>query len=234
MIDAHRAPILHPSPNFDARDGLVDMLVLHYTGMESGDAALARLCDPAAKVSAHYVVGEDGQIFSLVPETARAWHAGVSFWRGARNINARSIGIEIVNGGHDFGLPAFPEAQIAAVIDLIAAIRGRWAIPDRNIVGHSDVAPGRKLDPGERFPWQSLAAAGHGLWPDVMAEDSADPLGDLARIGYGPAPLDDAGHAAAVIFAFSQRFRSHAPTSTLDADLRARICAVAGLAEAAR
>ena len=152
-----------PSPNFNSRTAPPDILVLHYTGMQTGQEALDRLRDPEAKVSSHYLVEEDGRVFRLVAEERRAWHAGVSSWRGQTDINGASIGIEIVNPGHDWGYRAFPEAQIAAVIDLVGDIRGRWTIEDRNIVGHSDVAPERKTDPGELFPWKRLAEAGHGL-----------------------------------------------------------------------
>ena len=146
-----------PSPNFDPRTVTPSILVLHYTGMKTGEEAIARLRHPEAKVSAHYVVEEDGRVFRLVPEERRAWHAGVSFWRGRRNVNGDSIGIEIVNPGHEWGYRPFPEAQVAAVIELVADIRTRWAIEDRDIVGHSDVAPARKEDPGELFPWKRLA-----------------------------------------------------------------------------
>lgn len=154
-----------PSPNFNERLQPLGMLVLHYTGMTDGPAALARLRDPAAEVSAHYVVEEDGTVFALVAEDKRAWHAGRSSWRGEEDLNSRSIGIEIVNGGHDHGLPPFPDQQIAAVIELCRAIRNRWDIPQTHIVGHSDIAPDRKDDPGERFPWKRLADAGLGFWP---------------------------------------------------------------------
>src|SRR5262245_22906182 len=141
------------------------MLVLHYTGMKTGAEAIARLCDPAAKVSSHYVVEEDGRVFKLAAESERAWHAGVSSWRGASNINARWIGIEIVKPGHEFGYRDFPMAQMAAVGELARAIIARHKIPARNVVGHSDVAPARKEAPGERFDWGFLAAHGVGLWP---------------------------------------------------------------------
>jgi N-acetylmuramoyl-L-alanine amidase len=139
-----------PSPNFDVRQAPPDMLVLHYTGMRTGEEAIARLRDPAAerRVSAHYVVEEDGRVFRLVPEERRAWHAGVSFWRGQRDVNGASIGIEIVNPGHEFGYRPFPEAQVAAVVALITDVRSRWTIDDGRIVGHADVAPDRKEDPG--------------------------------------------------------------------------------------
>jgi N-acetylmuramoyl-L-alanine amidase len=156
MIDLIPAP----SPNFDTRRAPPDMLVLHYTGMETGEAALARLRDPEAKVSAHYLVEEDGRIFQLVPEERRAWHAGAGGWRGEDDCNAASIGIEIVNPGHEFGYRLFPEAQIAAVIALIGDIRDRWTIPDNRIIAHSDLAPARKTDPGELFPVETPGRGG--------------------------------------------------------------------------
>jgi len=146
-----------PSPNFDARALPVSMVVLHYTGMMDGASAIARLADPEAKVSAHYVVAEDGQVVRMVDEAHRAWHAGRSWWRGTSDINSASIGIEIVNPGHEFGYRPFPEAQIDAVIELLAGIMERHSITRGNVVGHSDVAPARKEDPGELFPWYRLA-----------------------------------------------------------------------------
>lgn len=161
------APTEAPSPNFDARKTPPDMVVLHYTGMASGEAALERLRDPAAKVSSHYLIEQDGRVFRLVPEERRAWHAGVSFWRGERDVNGRSIGVELVNPGHELGYVPFPEAQIQTLLGLLDAIRERWTVEDGNIVAHSDVAPERKIDPGELFPWRRLADAGHGLWVDL-------------------------------------------------------------------
>ena len=156
------------SPNHDSREGQpISFLVLHYTGMPSGVEALERLCDPDAKVSAHYVVEEDGRIFQLVDEAQRAWHAGKSHWRGVDNVNAHSIGVEIVNPGHEFGYRAFPKQQMDAVMALCKDIRGRYHITPRNVVGHSDVAPDRKEDPGELFPWALLAAQGVGAWPSI-------------------------------------------------------------------
>jgi N-acetylmuramoyl-L-alanine amidase len=156
-----------PSPNHDERkDGRPpDMILLHYTGMQSGDAALARLTTAVSKVSSHYVVFEDGRIVQCVPEALRAWHAGVSSWAGETDINSRSIGIEIVNPGHEFGYKAFPRRQIAAVIALCRTIitrRGPLS-PDR-VLGHSDVAPARKQDPGEKFPWGLVSESGVGHW----------------------------------------------------------------------
>ncbi len=153
------------------------MLVLHYTGMQTAAAALARLCDPAAKVSSHYLVDEDGAVHALVEEQNRAWHAGVSFWRGATGLNDRSIGIEIVNPGHEFGYRPFPPVQMRAVRALCHGILARWpGIVARNVVAHSDIAPNRKQDPGELFDWRGLAQAGIGLWTDSFA-----PPGDWRR-----------------------------------------------------
>lgn len=160
-----------PSPNFNDRPGgrAPDMLVLHYTGMETAGAALDRLCDPAAQVSAHYTVDEDGTVYRHVPENKRAWHAGVACWRGERDVNGASVGIEIVNPGHEFGYRPFPEAQMSAVLDLSRSVLAQHPIPGRNVIGHSDVAPARKTDPGELFDWAWLAAHGVGLWPEAPA-----------------------------------------------------------------
>jgi N-acetylmuramoyl-L-alanine amidase len=164
-----------PSPNHDARTTPIDILLLHYTGMQSGEAACARLCDADAEVSSHYLVYEDGRIDQLVPEARRAWHAGVSSWKGETEINSRSIGVEIVNPGHEFGYRDFPQAQIEAVIALCRDIVARHQIPSDRVLAHSDVAPGRKQDPGERFPWARLAASGIGRWvePTPIAEGNA-------------------------------------------------------------
>lgn len=164
------------SPNHDARSTLIDILLLHYTGMRSGEAACERLCDADAKVSSHYLVYEDGRIDQLVPEAHRAWHAGVSSWKGETDINSRSIGIEIVNPGHEFGYRDFPEAQIEAVIALCRDILKRQNIPPDHVLAHSDIAPGRKQDPGERFPWARLAAAGIGLWIEPAPISEGDTL----------------------------------------------------------
>jgi len=190
-----------PSPNYDERDGrAIDMLVLHYTGMPSAKAALDRLCDPAAKVSAHYTIDEEGVVYAHVPEARRAWHAGLSYWAGEADVNARSIGIELVNPGHEYGYREFAQAQIAALITLCHGLLLRHPIPSWRVLGHSDVAPARKEDPGELFPWQQLAKAGIGLWPETMQSDlGADAL---ARYGYDPnAPQDK------VVTAFQRHFR---------------------------
>ena len=160
--------IARPSPNYTDRTmGPIDMLVLHYTGMASSEDALARLCDPAAQVSAHYLIDEDGQIYQLVVEEKRAWHAGVSCWAGEQDINSRSIGIELVNPGHDLGYRNFPELQMRRLAELGHEILLRHPIPPHRVLGHSDVAPGRKRDPGELFDWEWLAGQGIGLWPDL-------------------------------------------------------------------
>jgi N-acetylmuramoyl-L-alanine amidase len=155
---------VHPSPNHNDRASPtgIDMLILHYTGMSDAESALRRLCDPRAEVSAHYLVYEDGGITQCVPESRRAWHAGKSFWKGSRDINSRSIGIEIVNPGHDGDYPEFPEAQIEAVVDLCVDICRRHDIKPWMVLAHSDIAPDRKQDPGEKFPWGRLAQNGIG------------------------------------------------------------------------
>ena len=225
-----------PSPNFDQRRGPPDMVVLHYTGMESGAAALERLCDPAAKVSAHYLIEDDGRIFQLVPEERRAWHAGVSFWKGERDVNAVSIGVELVNPGHEFGYADFAEMQVEALIGLLDAIRARWTIPNGRILGHSDVAPGRKIDPGEKFPWKRLAQDGHGLWIEADPAPGAPlAVGDegtgvfalqagLTRLGYDSAPsgrYDE--HTQAIVSAFQRHWRPERVDGVADGETRARL-----------
>jgi N-acetylmuramoyl-L-alanine amidase len=228
-----------PSPNFDARTKVPDMLVLHYTGMQTGEAALARLCDPEAKVSSHYLVEEDGRMFRLVAEERRAWHAGRSFWKGEERVNHASIGIEIVNPGHEFGYRPFPEAQIAAVIELVGDIRTRWSIEDARILGHSDVAPARKEDPGELFPWKRLAQAGHGVWAEAEPAPG-DPLkeGDegvgvfalqagLTRLGYDSAPTGRFDAATReIVTAFQRHWVQSRFDGVADGLTRARLMAV--------
>lgn len=206
--------IERPSPNHDARrpDAPVDMLLLHYTGMPTAAAAIDRLCDPAAKVSAHYTIDEDGSVYAHVPENRRAWHAGVASWAGERDVNARSIGIELVNPGHEFGYRPFPEPQMTALIELARGVLARHPIPPTRVLGHSDVAPARKTDPGELFDWRRLAEAGIGLWPTPAVPEAGRTPGEvrrlLARFGYGIAPgeaFDD--DARAVVAAFQRHFR---------------------------
>ena len=214
----------YESPNHDARpDGAaIDMVVLHYSGMETADAALARLCDPAAKVSAHYLIDEDGFVRRLVAEERRAWHAGVAWWRGAHDVNGRSLGIELVNPGHEFGYRPFAEAQMAALEDLARDILARHPIEARNVVGHSDVAPRRKMDPGELFDWPRLAAAGIGLWPDSAPADEADADEDeakamLAAFGY------ETGDLGMTVTAFQRHFRPGRVDGTMDGDTAGRL-----------
>jgi N-acetylmuramoyl-L-alanine amidase len=223
-----------PSPNHDARpDGTsVDILLLHYTGMESAEAALARMCDPAAKVSAHYCIEEAGRVSRLVPEDRRAWHAGASRWAGTEDINGRSIGVELVNPGHEFGYRAFPEAQMTALTTLAKDILTRHPIPPRRVLGHSDVAPLRKEDPGELFDWAGLARAGIGLWPQDLASRAgaateAEVRAGLARFGYGY--LED--DFAAVVTAFQRHFRPRAVTGEADGETAAVLHALLNLVD---
>ena len=222
-----------PSPNHgERRDGRrPDMLILHYTGMPDENQALEWLCDPASQVSAHSFVFESGEVAQLVPETRRAWHAGVGRWGDDADINSCSIGIEIANPGHDGGLPAFAAGQIDRVIALVRDVLARWPIPPERVLAHSDVAPGRKQDPGERFPWERLHRAGLGHWtppapirggrsvcrgdqgPDVEAAQAL-----LARYGYG-VPLTGVfeERTEAVVAAFQRHFRPERVDGIADA-----------------
>lgn len=244
------------SPNFDARTMPIDLIVLHYTGMQDAETALARLTDPAPlagkfpgpwqgpnvmsdavlpRVSVHYVVDEDGKIYNLVPEEHRAWHAGAGSWEGEGDVNARSVGIEIVNGGHDFGLPDFTDAQIEAVIALIQDIFSRWpALNPLRVVGHSDIAPERKADPGEKFPWKRLADAGVSVWP--ASAPPQPPTDDLIsrmqlqlfNIGYDVKQTGfiDVQTKSALV-AFQRRFRQSNLDGVADEETQNLIAAVA-------
>jgi N-acetylmuramoyl-L-alanine amidase len=233
-----------PSPNH-ARRGepvRIDMLVLHYTGMATAAAALDRLCDPVARVSAHYLVEEDGAIWRLVSEERRAFHAGQSYWAGETNLNHVSIGIEIVNPGHEWGYRPFPEEQMTAVEQLCRDLVSRHPILPHRIVGHSDVAPDRKSDPGELFDWPRLARAGIGIWPhpapdlahrrgrDVGAVERAAALADLARIGYCVA----SGEEAVALAAFQRRFRPERWDGRLDGETAERLAEVRSAYDHAR
>ena len=223
-----------PSPNHNPRPAgtPVDMLVLHYTGMHTAGEAIDRLCDPAAKVSAHYVIDEDGTVWRLISESERAWHAGVSFWQGTTDVNAHSVGIELVNPGHEWGYRAFPEPQMAALETLAHGILVRHPIPASRVVGHSDVAPERKQDPGELFDWPRLARAGIGLWPgegrsptDLVAVQKM-----LATIGYRisvTGALD--AQTQLVLTAFQRRFRPRQVDGALDAETGGLIAGLAAL-----
>lgn len=214
-----------PSPNWNERQLPVSMVVLHYTGMESAEAALERLCDPAAEVSAHYLIEEDGTVHRLVREDRRAWHAGKSFWRGITDVNSASIGIELVNPGHEFGYRPFPDAQMGALLPLLSEIVQRHDIPRANVVGHSDVAPARKIDPGELFDWDLLAA--HRLTlktpritaPSPLENDGAFFLA-LERWGY------DISDQAAAMRAFQRRWRPHIIDGQVDGECSAMLFAL--------
>jgi len=220
--------IRRPSPNHGPRPANtpIDMLVLHYTGMPEGRAALERMCDAEAKVSAHYMIDEDGTVYALVDEDRRAWHAGVGSWRGHDEINSRSIGIELVNPGHEFGYRAFPMAQMEALAELAPAILARHPIPSRNVVGHADVAPTRKEDPGELFDWAWLAARGVGLWPktDMRAapRSPAQVPGMLTRWGYAFEP----GQIKPALIAFQRHFRPARFDGVADAETISRLAAL--------
>jgi N-acetylmuramoyl-L-alanine amidase len=214
-----------PSPNFDERKQPISILVLHYTGMVDGPSAIERLCDPSSKVSCHYLVEEDGRILRMVPEEKRAWHAGQSYWRGHQDINSCSIGIEMVNPGHEFGYRPFPEAQIEALVPLVADIKERHGITRGNIVGHSDVAPTRKQDPGELFPWHQLARLRLAL--PRPTKNLLDPnwtdsgfLLALERFGY------DVSDRLAAVVGFQRRFRPELIDGEIDGECRAILLAL--------
>jgi N-acetylmuramoyl-L-alanine amidase len=236
-----------PSPNHGSRGEApnmrpLNMLVLHYTGMSTAAAALDRLCDPEAKVSSHYLVEENGVVWRLVPEARRAFHAGISCWQGERDLNAVSIGIEIVNPGHQWGYRPFPEKQMAAVERLCLDIMSRYRIPPYRVVGHSDIAPDRKADPGELFDWPRLARAGIGLWPTPAAElvhhrgrgvgtmQRIAGLADLARIGY----CVTAGSEQVALAAFQRRFRPERWDGLLDGETSGRLVELRMAVEAAQ
>jgi len=209
-----------PSPNFDDRLAPVSILVLHYTGMRDAASAIDRLRDPQAKVSAHYLIAEDGQVLRMVDEGKRAWHAGRSWWRGATDINSASVGIEIVNPGHEFGYRPFTEQQMDALLPLAAAIVKRHDIAPSNVVGHSDIAPDRKQDPGELFDWARLAKLGLALarptkgLMDPHWTDGGFFLA-LERFGY------DVRNRDAAIMAFQRRFRPELMDAEIDGECRA-------------
>jgi N-acetylmuramoyl-L-alanine amidase len=219
--DSSVASVVMPSPNHGERRAALDMLLLHYTGMPDADDALRRLCDATSQVSSHYFIFEDGRVVQCVAEARRAWHAGESSWGGVTDINSCSIGIEIANPGHGWRYDDFSKAQIAAVIALGRDILARNPIPASRVLGHSDVAPMRKDDPGEKFPWDRLAAAGIGVWvePHPITPGVALTVGDegpqvralqaqLAQYGYG---VPVTGHydetTKGVVTAFQRHFR---------------------------
>ncbi|WGR95839.1 N-acetylmuramoyl-L-alanine amidase [Bradyrhizobium sp. ISRA443] len=221
--DSSIASDVIPSMNFGERanNRQPDMIVLHYTGMPDVEGAITQLCTPGTEVSAHYIVLEDGRIVQCVPESKRAWHAGVSFWAGEDDINSCSIGVEIVNRGHDWGYPDFPLRQIAAVIALCRGIMLRRKVPSHRVLGHSDVAPARKKDPGEKFPWHSLANSGVGHWVQpvpivrgdalmlgAISDDVAKMQAAFARYGYNiPTHGKYDGATMEAVTAFQRHFR---------------------------
>ena len=209
------------SPNYDERPAPVSMVVLHYTEMQGADAAIERLTDPEAKVSAHYIISEAGEVTRLVPEEKRAWHAGVSYWRGETDVNAVSVGIELDHPGHAYGYREFADAQIAALVPLLARIVERYDIPRANVVGHSDVAPQRKTDPGELFPWARIAQLGLCL-PRPTKLELGDPFDNdgafylaLERFGY------DISDGRKVVEAFQRRWRPELINGEIDGEIRA-------------
>ena len=214
-----------PSPNWDERKLPVSMVVLHYTGMPDAAGALERLCDAQAKVSAHYMIDEDGTVTRLVAEDRRAWHAGRSYWRGLTDINSASIGIELVNPGHEWGYRAFPEEQMEALVPLLADICKRRDIPRANVVGHSDIAPARKQDPGELFGWDLLARYRLALArpevriPSPYANDGAFYLA-LERYGY------DIADGLAAVRAFQRRWRPESIDGVIDGECSAILFAL--------
>lgn len=228
-----------PSPNANERRTAVSMLVLHYTGMQDAAVALERLVDPSSRVSAHWLVDEDGEVTSLVPEARRAWHAGAACWQGIRDVNSASVGIEIVNPGHAGGLPAFPARQMEAVAELSREVLARHGIRQRHVLGHSDVAPLRKQDPGELFDWRWLASQGVGLWPPPQPP-AAMSLGEahggcavahlqerLAGFGYAVAADGVYGAVtAAVVTAFQRHFRPARVDGVADGETVARLRAL--------
>lgn len=210
---------LPPSPNFSDRRGgaTPSLIVIHYTAMESCAAARARLCDPAAEVSAHWLISRHGDAEALVAEDKRAWHAGAGAWAGLADVNSHSIGIELDNRGNT----PFPEPQMAALETLLAGIMARWQIPAHRVIGHSDMAPGRKSDPGPRFDWHRLARQGLSVWPDLTGADpDPDFMSSARRFGY-PALSEDL-----VLQAFRWRFRPAAsgPVTPTDAAMAADLC----------
>ena len=209
------------SPNHGPRRGVArpDMVVLHYTAMATAEAALDRLCDPAAEVSAHYLIGPTGEVWRLVAETERAWHAGAGSWGGVRDVNSHSIGIELANPGPLDDNPPFPEAQMAALEVLLDGVLARWSIPPSRVIGHSDMAPGRKVDPGRKFDWRRLALGGRATWPAAPAPvsgraDARAFRAALVAIGY-PAEAE----AAVLLAAFRARFRPTARGALVAGDV---------------
>ncbi len=229
--------IVHSSPNCDERlplDGhnrpVIDTIIIHYTGMETADAALQRLCDPKTAVSAHYMIDEQGSTFQLVSPELRAWHAGISYWQGREGLNHTSIGIELVNPGHEFDYRPFPAPQIKSLLNLLAKLKDSFSIPVSRFIGHSDVAPDRKQDPGELFPWDQLAQKEFGVWPSCSTKDKTiiakkGMMGpdvtwlnqSLSAIGYSvPVQTEFSSITETALVAFQRHWRPSALTGCLD------------------
>ncbi|MDI9636320.1 N-acetylmuramoyl-L-alanine amidase [Geitlerinema splendidum] len=210
MLNFHKAP----SPHFNERTLPLDSIILHYTDMPTADEALAWLCHPTSQVSAHYLIDEAGKTYQLVEDEKRAWHAGESFWQGCTNINSCSLGIELSNPGHSHGYQPFPEPQIEALLQLCEQLRTRWDIPKNRVLGHSDIAPRRKQDPGHLFPWEKLAREGLGLWPSerasVIASNDNPVEKSLATIGYETVSLPH------TLRAFKRHFQPHQGDDRVD------------------
>lgn len=238
-----------PSPNWNERPlndngkAVIDTVVLHYTGMQSADEALDRMCDPDAEVSAHYMIGEDGETHELIPPEKRAWHAGVSIWKGRNNLNHTSVGIELVNPGHEFGYRSFPQPQIESLLNLLGHLKKGFNIPKHRFIGHSDIAPERKTDPGELFPWALLAANGYGVWSDadtsdfnVVAENgtSSPEIASineyLGIIGYNIEKRHQRTHISKdILIAFQRHWRPQAVNGCIDRGTMVAAKAVAEL-----
>lgn len=212
-------PVWHPSPNFGPRRGITrpSLIVLHYTGMASAAEALVRLCDTGPEVSAHYLIAETGQVFGLVAEEMRAWHAGAGSWAGLSDINSHSIGIELANDGFE----PFAHRQMLALEDVLRGVMARWQIPPHRVIGHSDMAPARKRDPGPRFDWRRLALQGLAVWPEPQKAATDSFCASLAAFGYPDAPPDT------LLAVFRLRFRPMAtgPLGPADAALAAGLLA---------
>ena len=219
-----------PSRNFDERahGSVIDKLVLHYTGMQNSEVSLARMCDGSSKVSSHYLIDEVGLVYQLVNEDKRAWHAGISYWAGQTDINSQSIGIELQNTGHEGGYQEFPEAQIEALVNLATSIVDRFNIPAKQILGHSDIAPERKKDPGEYFPWDKIAAQNIGYWPTLELVDTLHIATDdiirmnLSLMGYNPK-----ASFVATVTAFQRHFRPAKVDGIVDTETAQLVAACA-------
>jgi N-acetylmuramoyl-L-alanine amidase len=203
------------SPHFNERTLLLDSILIHYTDMSDAEETLAWLCHLQSQVSAHYLVDEKGKIFHLVPEEKRAWHAGESYWQGCTDLNSCSIGIELANSGHSHGYQPFPETQVEALMRLCQDLKARWGIPSSRILGHSDVAPRRKQDPGHLFPWETLAREGLGLWPSGNTpHQESDVREALTTIGYETISLSH------TLLAFQRHFQPHKVDGVADEETR--------------